>query len=68
MTSRRRIAIALLAGGALVWAVGLLADPLGVGGVSGFNWKQVVAAEAGALAVFAGVLLLVLRPQGERQE
>jgi hypothetical protein len=48
--------VALVAGGVLLWLLGLLADPLGVGGVAGFNWKQVVLAELGVVAVLAGVL------------
>lgn len=58
MTPRLRngITAALVAGGVLLWLVGLFADPLGIGGVAGFNWKQVILAQLGVAAVLAGVL------------
>jgi hypothetical protein len=57
------IAVALAVGGVLVWLVGLFADPLGLGGTHGFNWKQVVLAEAGVAALLAGVLWSTRAPR-----
>jgi hypothetical protein len=53
---RNAVTMALVVGGALVWVAGVFADPLGIGGVAGFNWKQVALAEVGLAAVLAGVL------------
>jgi hypothetical protein len=53
---RTALTVALIAGGVVAWLLGLLADPLGVGGVPGFNRKQVVLVEIGAAAVLVGVL------------
>jgi hypothetical protein len=50
--------VLLIVSGALLWGLGLFADRIGVGGTGGANWKQVLAAQAGAVAVFAGVLAL----------
>ncbi len=61
--ARRLVPAALIAGGLLMWAVGLFADPLGVGGVPGFNWKQVVLAEAGVAAILVGVLWTLRTPR-----
>jgi hypothetical protein len=60
---RTAIAVALAAAGVLVWLLGLLADPLGLGGVVGFNRKQVFVAELGAAAVLAGVLWSARAPR-----
>ena len=60
---RRLVPAALIAGGLVVWAIGLFADPLGVGGVPGFNWKQVLVAEAGVAAILGGVLWTLRTPR-----
>ena len=65
MTPRVRtgIAVGLIVGGVLVWLVGLLADPLGLGGEAGLNRKQVFLAELGAVAVLGGFLWSILAPR-----
>ena len=50
--------VLLIVGGALLWGLGLFADRIGAGGNAGANWKQVLAAQVGAVAFFAGTLAL----------
>jgi hypothetical protein len=53
----RTSAPALIGVGALVAAVSLLADPLGLARYPGFGWVQEVGVIIGILAILAGVYL-----------
>jgi hypothetical protein len=60
---RTGIGVALVVGGVLAWLLGLLADPLGLGGEAGVNRKQVFLAELGAVAVLGGLLWSARAPR-----
>lgn len=56
----------MLVGGIVLVAVSLLADTLGIGGHSGFGWKQGIGVGVGALMIVAGAA--VMRPGASRPE
>ena len=56
----------VLAAGIIVVAVSLLADTLGIGGQSGFGWKQGIGVGVGALMIVVGAALI--RPGASRPE
>lgn len=60
MKGLKVVGIVLLALGVLVVLVSVLADPIGLGGSTGFGFKQIVGTVAGAIAAIVG-LILVLR-------
>ena len=43
--------------GALLILIALFADPLGLGGHSGFGWRQALGLVIGAVAILAGLYL-----------
>jgi hypothetical protein len=55
--NERSLAIVLIAAGLVLGLLSALADPLGVGGESGFGWKQIVGVAAGGVLLAAGALL-----------
>ena len=55
---RRNTGLVLIAAGVLLAALGLFADPIGIGGVDTFGWKQTAAVVAGLVLAVAGIALL----------
>ena len=43
--------------GAVILILSLAADPIGIGGSSGFGWKQILGALVGAILTVAGLTL-----------
>jgi hypothetical protein len=56
----------LTAGGVVLLVLSALADPIGVGGSTGFGWLQAIGVVVGAVAALAGLALL-LPERGERR-
>lgn len=54
--SKKTLGILLIVLGLLLAVVSLTADAIGLGGVSGFGWKQIVGTLVGVLLVAGGVL------------
>ena len=64
----RLVALALVAGGALLMVVSVFADQLQLsGGGAGFGWKQLIAAIAGLVMLLIGLAWL-LQPFAEADE
>ncbi len=55
--SQRSIGFVLIGVGVLVLVVSGFADALGIGGVPGFGWKQILGSVAGLLVAVVGVWL-----------
>jgi hypothetical protein len=56
--SKRTLGIVLIAAGALLVAVSLLADTIGIGAQPGIiGWKQILGAAVGAAAGIVGIVL-----------
>jgi hypothetical protein len=54
---KKKLGIALLVAGVLLLLVGLLADPIGIGGSPEFGYKQIAAVVVGVIAAVAGYIL-----------
>lgn len=54
---KKKLGIALLVVGVILLLLGLLADPLGIGGSPEFGYKQIIAAVVGVIAAVAGYIL-----------
>ncbi len=65
--NRRSLGIAAIVGGVVLVLLAALADTLGIGGQSGFGWKQAVVLGAGAvLAIVGGAMVAgLIKPAGE---
>jgi len=59
MKNNRTIGVLMIVIGAVLLALSLLADGLGLGGAVGFGWKQILGSAVGAAAVIAGLVLAV---------
>ena len=59
MSTRAWAAVTAVAGAVLL-AVSLLADPIGIGGTDGFGWKQIAGAIVGGVGIVVGLALLFL--------
>lgn len=57
MKNQKTIGIALLAGGAVLLIGSLAADAIGIGGVAGFGYKQIIGAVIGVIAAVVGYVL-----------
>jgi hypothetical protein len=57
MEGRKMMGIVLLVIGLMVLALSLLADPIGIGGVSGIGPDQILGAVVGAIAAVVGLIL-----------
>jgi hypothetical protein len=62
----RSAGILVLAGGIVLVAISLLADTIGIGGQSGFGWKQGIGLGLGVLMILAGAA--VMRPGATRPD
>ena len=60
----RFVALVLILVGALGMLVAVFADSLGVGGATGFGWKQLIAAIAGLVLLLVGLAWLLQPPGG----
>ena len=65
--NRRPLATAAVVVGAVLVLLSLLADTLGIGGQSGFGWKQGVALGVGVVLALVGAAMLagLIRPAKE---
>ncbi len=61
--SQKTVGYVLVVVGVILLVVGLFADPLGLGPVPGYGWKQIPAIVIGAIAVVAGVLVVTRKPR-----
>ena len=57
MSNNKIIGIALLAVGAVLLMGSLIADPIGIGGATGFGYKQIIGAVAGVIVAVVGFVL-----------
>ena len=55
--NKKTIGIALLAVGVVLLIGSLAADPIGIGGASGFGYKQIIGAVVGVIAAVVGFVL-----------
>lgn len=53
--NKRNLGIALFVVGAALVIISILADTLGIGGQSGFGWKQTIGVVVGAVILIAGL-------------
>jgi hypothetical protein len=60
--SRRQIGIVVALLGVVAALIAALADPLGIGGSSGFGWTQGLLLAVGILLVIAGGVMVVRSP------
>lgn len=51
--------------GVVAALIAALADPLGIGGSSGFGWSQGVLLAIGILLIIAGGVMVLRSPSGE---
>ena len=56
----KRLGIALIAAGAALLLLALLAEPLGIEGAHGFGWKQTVGVIAGGVLILVGLAAVTL--------
>ena len=59
MENKKTVGIVLLVVGIIVLALSLLADSIGIGGSSGFGYKQIVGAVVGVVVVGAGLVVTI---------
>jgi hypothetical protein len=57
MKNQKTIGIALLVVGVVLLIGSLAADAIGIGGVAGFGYKQIVGAVVGVIAAVVGYVL-----------
>ena len=57
MNNQKMIGIALLVVGIVALVVGLFADSLGIGGVPGFGYKQIIAVVVGVVLAIGGLVM-----------
>ena len=57
MKNQKTIGIVLLVVGAVVLIGSLAADAIGIGGVAGFGYKQIIGAVVGVIAAIVGYVL-----------
>jgi hypothetical protein len=57
MKNKKLTGILMIVIGVILLALSLLADVIGLGGASGFGWKQILGSVVGAAAVVAGLIL-----------
>ena len=57
MNNQKMIGIALLVVGIVALVIGLFADSLGIGGISGFGYKQITAVVVGVVLAIAGFVM-----------
>jgi hypothetical protein len=62
--SRRQIGIAGTVVGVVAALIAALADPLGIGGSSGFGWSQALLLAVGIVLIIAGGVMVVRSPSG----
>ena len=60
--SKKTIGFLLIILGVIVLVVSLAADVIGIGGVPGFGWKQILGAVVGVLVALGGVWLALNKP------
>jgi len=60
--SKRTIGFLLIILGVVVLVVSLAADVIGIGGMPGFGWKQILGTVVGVLVALGGVWLAVNKP------
>lgn len=58
MTRKKTVGVILLAGGILLLILSLLADVIGVGGATGFGYKQILGALVGIVAAIRGYFVV----------
>ncbi len=58
MNNQKMVGIALLIVGIIALVVGLFADSLGIGGVPGLGYKQIVAAVVGVVLAIGGFVMM----------
>ena len=58
MDGRKMMGVVLLVIGAMILALSVLADLIGIGGVSGVGPDQVVGAVVGAIVAVVGLVLI----------
>ena len=61
MKGRKKAGIVLLVLGAIVLALSLTVDLIGIGGSPVFGYRQVIGTVGGAIAVVAGLVLALRR-------
>ena len=57
MSNKKSIGIALLVVGVVLLIGSLAADAIGIGGVAGFGYKQIIGAIAGVIVAIVGFVL-----------
>jgi hypothetical protein len=57
MSNKKTIGIVLLAVGAVLLIVSLVADVIGIGGAAGFGYKQTIGVIAGVVVAVTGFVL-----------
>jgi hypothetical protein len=57
MGNKKTIGTVLLVVGVILLIVALAADAFGIGGASGFGYKQIIGAVAGVIAAVVGFVL-----------
>jgi hypothetical protein len=60
--SRRPLGIVIALVGSVAVLIAVLADPLGIGSVGGFGWKQGVLLAIGIVLAIAGVVMVFRSP------
>ncbi len=58
MTRKKTVGVLLLVGGALLLILSSLADVLGIGGASGFGYKQIIGSVVGLVAAIRGYFVV----------
>jgi hypothetical protein len=65
MTSTERNGFVAVGMGVLVILIALLADPIGIGGATGFGWKQIFLLALGVVVSVVGATVVARsRPSG----
>ena len=57
MGAKKTTGAVLFGVGAVILVLSLAADPIGIGGSSGFGWKQILGALTGAVLTVVGLAL-----------
>ena len=60
--SKKTIGVLLIILGVVVLVVSLAADGLGIGGMPGFGWKQILGTVVGVIVALGGVWLALNKP------
>jgi len=55
---KKKLGVALLVIGVIILVIGLLADSIGIGGATGFGYKQITAVVVGVITSIVGYILL----------